>query len=215
MKTMHKTRILLADDHVMFLQGLEKVINETGDLLVVGAVGSGSEVLTTIELEDWDVLVLDIAMPGLGGIDVLKTLKAKKSAMKVLVLSMYPPEQYAIRMLKAGASGYLTKGSPLSELMYAIRQVSRGKKYITPAVASLLSDNLLDDIDHAPHELLSEREYQVICHLAKGKTVSEIADLLSLSSKTISTYRTRILLKMHMKNNAELTHYAVSHGLVS
>ncbi|MES9962260.1 MAG: response regulator transcription factor [Candidatus Sedimenticola sp. 20ELBAFRAG] len=211
---MSDIRILLADDHVMFREGLEKVLNETDGLLVSDAVSDGAEVLKKLVNQDWDVLVLDIAMSGLGGIDVLKSLKARKSSMKVLVLSMYPPEQYAIRVLKAGAAGYLTKGSSISELVSAIRQVAQGKKYINPAVASLLSDNLLGDIEYAPHEILSEREYQVMCHLAKGRTVSDVAELLSLSRNTVSTYRTRILKKMNLKNNAELAHYAVSQGLV-
>lgn len=212
---MNKIRILLADDHVMFREGLEKVLNDTDGLAVTDTAGDGAEALKKLAHGEWDVMVLDIAMPGLGGIDVLKALKDRKNPVRVLVLSMYPPEQYAIRMLKAGAAGYLTKGSSLSELISAIRQVARGKKYISPTVAELLSDNLMGDIDYAPHEILSEREYQVMCHLAKGRTVSEIAKLLSLSSNTISTYRTRILTKMGMKNNAELTHYAVSEGLVS
>ncbi|MEN8179654.1 MAG: response regulator transcription factor [Pseudomonadota bacterium] len=168
---MNKIRILLADDHVMFREVLVRVLNETDGLVVTDTAGNGAETLQKLAHEDWDVLVLDIAMPGLGGIDVLKTLKAKKSTIKVLVLSMYPPEQYAIRVLKAGAAGYLTKGSSLSELISAIRQVAKGKKYINPAVASLLSDSLLGDADQAPHEILSEREYQVMCHLAKGRTV--------------------------------------------
>ena len=208
-------RILLADDHAMFREGLEKVLNETDDLKVTDAVGDGADVLNRLHHPEWDVLVLDIAMEGLGGIDVLKALKARKSTLKVLVLSMYPPEQYALRVLKAGALGYLTKGSSLSELISAIRKVALGKKYISADVASLLSDNLLGDLEHEPHEILSEREYQILCHLAKGRTVTEIAELLSLSSNTISTYRARVLKKMNLKNNAELAHYAVSHGLLT
>ncbi|MET0091890.1 MAG: response regulator transcription factor [Sedimenticola sp.] len=211
---MNRIRILLADDHAMFREGLERVINSTDGMEVTDSVGDGAEVLKKLSSGDWDVLVLDIAMSGLGGIDVLKALKAKKSPQKVLVLSMYPPEQYAIRVLKAGAAGYLTKGSSLSELITAIRQISQGKKYISPEVASLLSDNLLGDIEHAPHEILSEREYQVMCHLAKGRSVSDIAELLSLSSNTVSTYRARVLKKLSLKNNAELAHYAVSNNLV-
>lgn len=211
---MNKVRILLADDHIMFRQGLERVINDTQDLCVSDTVGDGSEVLEKISHKEFDVLVLDIGMPGLSGFDVLKEIKRKKIDLKVLVLSMYPPEQYAIRALKTGAAGYLTKGSILSELISAIRQVASGKKFISEDVASLLSENILHGSNQAPHELLSEREYQVMCHLAKGETVSEIAKLLSLSSNTISTYRSRIIEKMHLRNNAEIAVYAVYHGLI-
>lgn len=215
MKDMNKIRILLADDHIMFREGLERVLNETEDISVIDAVGDGAGVLKKIETEQFDVLVLDIAMPGLGGIDVLRILKKKKTDIKVLVLSMYSPEQYAIRVLKAGAVGYLTKGSHLSELLFAIRSIAKGKKYINDELTNLLSNNILDDVGHAPHDLLSTREYQVLCHLAQARTVSEIGELLSLSSKTISTYRTRILNKLNMKNNSELAHYVFIHGLIS
>jgi DNA-binding NarL/FixJ family response regulator len=213
-RQMNKIRILLADDHVILRKGLKQIMDETDDLLVAGEAGNGVEVLEKIRSSDWDVLVLDIAMPGLGGIDVLKRLHDEKSDLPVLVLSTYPPEQYALRLLKSGAAGYMTKESAPDELVLAIRQVAGGRKYISPSVAELLSDKLLDESTQKPHELLSEREFQVMCQIAKGKTVSEIADVLSLSVKTISTYRSRILTKMHMKNNAELTHYAIKSNLV-
>jgi DNA-binding NarL/FixJ family response regulator len=161
-----------------------------------------------------DVLVLDIAMPGLGGADVLKRLHDEKLPLPVLILSSYPAEQYALRMLKAGASGYMTKESAPDELVQAIRKVATGKKYLSPIVAELLSESVLNTGVNQPHEQLSDREFQVMCQIAKGNTVSQVAELLNLSVKTVSTYRSRILQKMHLKNNSELTHYAFKNGLV-
>jgi len=210
---MGKIRILLADDHVMVRKGLKQILDETHDMHVAGEASNGVEVLDKIHQSDWDVLVLDIAMPGMGGIDVLKRLHDEKSTLPVLILSSYSPEQYALRLMKSGAAGYMTKESAPDELVLAIRRVAQGRKYISPSVAELLSENLSDPAIQSPHELLSDREFQVMCQFAQGKTASEIADILSLSVKTISTYRSRILTKMHMKNNAELTHYAVKNGL--
>jgi DNA-binding NarL/FixJ family response regulator len=207
-------KILIADDHAIVREGLKQILSESPDLVVVAEASSGQEVLEKISKNDLDLVVLDIAMPGRGGLDILKEIKTQKPRLPVLMLSMYPEEQYAIRVLKAGASGYLTKESAPDELVKAIRQISQGKKYISPSLAEKLAIDLELGPDKLPHEILSDREYQVMCMIASGKTLKEIADGLSLSIKTISTYRSRILEKMNMKTNAELTHYAIKSNLV-
>ena len=207
-------KILIADDHAIVREGLKQILSESPDLIVVAEASSGQEVLEKISKSDLDLVVLDIAMPGRGGLDILKEIKTQKPRLPVLMLSMYPEEQYAIRVLKSGASGYLTKESAPSELVMAIRQISQGKKYISPSLAEKLAIDLEINPDKMPHEILSDREYQVMCMIASGKTLKEIADGLSLSIKTISTYRSRILEKMNMKTNAELTHYAIKSNLV-
>ena len=207
-------KILIADDHAIVREGLKQILSESLDLVVVAEASSGQEVLEKISKNDLDLVVLDIAMPGRGGLDILKEIKTQKPRLPVLMLSMYPEEQYAIRVLKSGASGYLTKESAPSELVMAIRQISQGKKYISPSLAEKLAIDLELSPDKLPHEILSDREYQVMCMIASGKTLKEIADGLSLSIKTISTYRSRILEKMNMKTNAELTHYAIKSNLV-
>jgi len=207
-------KILIADDHAIVREGLKQILSESPDLVVAAEACSGQEVLEKISKNDLDLVVLDIAMPGRGGLDILKEIKTQKPRLPVLMLSMYPEEQYAIRVLKAGASGYLTKESAPDELVKAIRQISQGKKYISPSLAEKLAIDLELSPDKLPHEILSDREYQVMCMIASGKTLKEIADGLSLSIKTISTYRSRILEKMNMKTNAELTHYAIKSNLV-
>jgi len=211
---MEKTKIIIADDHSIVRKGLRQIVNETDDLEVMGEAEDGHEALNMIRKGQWDVLLLDISMPGLSGIDVLKRMKSEKISLPVLILSTYPADQYALRLLKSGASGYLTKESAPEELVIAIRKVSQGGKYISPIVAELLSENLMGGIDEAPHNHLSDREYQVLCLIASGKTVTEIADEYSLSVKTISTYRTRILEKMQMGKTSELIHYAIKNKLV-
>jgi DNA-binding NarL/FixJ family response regulator len=207
-------KILIADDHAIVREGLKQILSESPDLVVVAEASSGQEVLEKISKSDLDLVVLDIAMPGRGGLDILKEIKTQRPRLPVLMLSMYPEEQYAIRVLKSGASGYLTKESAPSELVMAIRQISQGKKYISPSLAEKLAIDLEINPDKMPHEILSDREYQVMCMIASGKTLKEIADGLSLSIKTISTYRSRILEKMNMRTNAEVTHYAIKNNLV-
>jgi DNA-binding NarL/FixJ family response regulator len=207
-------KILIADDHAIVREGLKRIIDETSDMVVAGEAADGQEALNLVLKEDLDVVLLDIAMPGRGGMDALKQLKLDKPALPVLVLSMYSEEQYAIRALKAGASGYMTKESAPEELIGAIRQVSNGGKYVSPSLAEKLAFHLAPGGEKPPHEMLSDREYQVMCMIASGKTVKEIAEELSLSVKTISTNRTRLLRKMAMKNNSEITYYAVKEGLV-
>lgn len=211
---MGKIKILIADDHSIVRQGLKQIVHETDDLEVIGEAADGHEALEMLRKGGWDLLLLDISMPGLSGIDVLKRMKDEQIKIPVLILSTYPADQYALRLLKSGASGYLTKESAPEELVIAIRKASQGGKYISPVVAELLSENLLNDNEESPHKRLSDREYQVLCLLASGKTVTEIADEFSLSVKTISTYRTRILEKMQMRKTSELIHYAIKNKLV-
>jgi DNA-binding NarL/FixJ family response regulator len=207
-------KILIADDHAIVREGLKQILSESADLSVVDEASTGQEVLEKISKNDPDLVILDIAMPGRGGLDILKEIKTQKPRLPVLILSMYPEEQYAVRVLKSGAAGYLTKESAPSELVRAIRQISQGKKYISPSLAEKLAVDLEIGPDKPSHETLSDREYQVMCMIASGKTLKEISDGLSLSIKTISTYRSRILEKMNMKTNAELTHYAIKNNLV-
>jgi len=207
-------KILIADDHPVVRKGLKDIIQATSDMTVSGEASKGQEVLENVKRIDFDVVVLDIAMPGRSGLDILKELKSGKPELPVLILSIHPEEQYAVRVLKAGASGYLTKDSAPDELITAIREVSRGKKYISASLAEKLAYDLEIGAEKPLHETLSDREYEVMCRIASGKTVKEIAEQLYLSVKTISTYRARILEKMKMRSSAELTHYAIKHELV-
>jgi DNA-binding NarL/FixJ family response regulator len=207
-------RILIADDHAVVREGLKQIVQETSDMVVNGEAATGQQVLNLIAEDDWDVVLLDINMPGRSGLDILKQLRLEKPGLPVLMLTMYPEEQYAVRALRAGASGYLTKESIPDELISAIRKVSAGRKYISSSLAEKLAYDLDLDKEVPIHESLSDREYEVMCMIAKGDAVKDIADKLCLSIKTISTYRSRILNKMHMKKNAELMHYAIKHKLV-
>jgi len=207
-------KILIADDHAVVREGLKQILSESSEMVVTAEASTGPEVLEEIGKDDFDLVVLDIAMPGRGGLDILKEIKNKKPRLPVLILSMYPEEQYAVRVLKAGASGYMTKESAPHELVKAIQQISKGKKYVSPSLAEKLALDLEITTGRPLHESLSDREYQVMCMIASGKTLKEIAEQLSLSIKTISTYRSRILEKMNMKSNAELTHHAIKNRLV-
>lgn len=207
-------RILIADDHPIVRQGLKQILSEEPDMEVSGEAQNSQEVLELVRKQDWDILVLDITMPGRGGIDVLKEVKQQRPKLPILILSMHPEDQYAVRALKTGAAGYMTKEVVQEELIKAIRKILRGGKYISPNLAEKLALRLAPETEKPLHETLSDREYQVMIMIASGKTVSEIADELALSVKTIGTYRARILEKMKMKTNAELTHYAIKNGLV-
>ena len=209
-----KIRILIADDHPIVRAGFKQVLSETPDLVVADEAGNGQEVLEHLKKKKYDVVLLDISMPGKNGLEILKELKTDYPKLPVLILSIYPEEQYAIRALKAGAAGYLTKESAPHELISAIRKISAGGRYISESLAEKLATYLNVDMTKSPHETLSDREHQVMRLIASGKTVSEIAENLNLSVKTISTYRTHILEKMKMKNNAEITLYAVQNKLV-
>lgn len=209
------TRILIADDHTIVREGLKQILAETSDMVVAGEATNGQEVLDKVLKNNYDVVLLDISMPGRNGLDILKQLKIDNPRVSVLILSMYAEEQYAMRALRAGAAGYMTKESAPDELIQALRKVSQGRKYISPTLAEKLALNLEGgDEQKPPHETLSDREYQVFCMIASGKMIKEIADELALSVKTVSTYRSRILEKMGLKNNAALTHYAIQNKLV-
>lgn len=207
-------KILIADDHAVVRKGLKQILAETTDIVAADEAINGQEVLEKIRKNDYDIVMLDISMPGRNGLDILKQVKIEKPEMSVLILSMHPEEQYAVRALKAGASGYLTKDSAPDELILAIRKISQGRKYITSSLAERLAFYLEVDSEKPLHEALSDREYEVMRMIASGKTVREIAEELFLSIKTISTYRSRILEKMGMKNNTELVHYALKNRLL-
>lgn len=207
-------KILVVDDHTIVRKGLKQILEDTPDMVVVDEASNSQEVVNKVSNKDIDLVLLDISLPGRGGLDVLKQLKAIKPKLPVLILSMHPEEQYAIRSLRAKASGYLTKESAPDELIDAIRKVVKGKKYITSSLAEKLAFELEVETQMPMHETLSDREYQVMCMIASGKRIKEIAETLSLSIKTISTYRSRILKKMKMRNNAQLIHYAIKSGLI-
>ena len=207
-------KILIADDHAIVREGLKQILAETSDMVVGGEATNGQEVLEHVRREDWDLVLLDLAMPGKDGLETLKELKLEKPKLPVLVLSIYPEEQYAVRLLKAGAAGYLTKESAPEELIAAIRKVSQKGKYISSSLAEKLAFYLEAGAEKPLQEMLSDREYKVMLMIASGKTVKEIAYEMFLSIKTVSTYRVRALNKMGMNNNAEFTYYAVKHGLV-
>ena len=208
-------KILIADDHAIVRQGLKQTVADQPDMEVVGEARDAAEALKLVRGSAWDVVVLDITMPGRSGLDLLKELKAERPRLPVLILSMHSEEQFAVRALKAGASGYITKQSAPKELINAIRKVHRGGKYVSPSITETLVFALGADYERAPHEALSDREYQVLCMIARGATLKEIAVELALSEKTISTYRVRVLEKMDMKRNAELIRYALQKELVS
>ncbi|MGH8718661.1 MAG: response regulator [Burkholderiales bacterium] len=207
-------RVLICDDHAIVRTGLKQILDEAPDMSVSGEAATGNEALQKLREVDCDVVLLDIAMPEKNGIDTLKQIKQVKPGLAVLVLSMYPEEQYAISLLRAGAAGYMTKESATDQLLAAIRKVAQGGKYISPTLAEILASELGGDTDKPLHENLSKREFQIFCKLAAGQTVSDIANEVFLSVKTVSTYRSRVLEKMKMKNNAELTYYAVKNGLI-
>jgi two-component system, NarL family, invasion response regulator UvrY len=206
--------ILIADDHVLFREGLKQILSRHKEIRVAEEAGSGGEALLKVMQGKFDLVLLDITMPGRGGLDVLAEIRRERPNLPVLMLSMHPEEQYAVRVLKAGAAGYLTKESAASELIHAIKKVASGGKYISPGVAERLADAIEHDFNGPPHQALSNREFQVMKMLASGKTLKEIAEDLILSEKTITTYRARILEKMHLRNNVDLSHYAMKHGLV-
>lgn len=210
-----KIRLLIGDDHAVVRKGMKQILAETRDIVVADEAGNGREVLEKVRKNDFDMVLLDISMPGRDGLEVLKELKSLRPKLPVLMLSMYPEEQYAVRSLRSGASGYLTKDSAPDELISAIRKVSSGGKYVSASLAEKLAHKLGADVEKPLHEALSDREYQVMCMIASGKTVKEIGEELSLSVKTVSTYRSRILNKMRLKGNAELTRYAIDNKLVT
>jgi len=207
-------RALIADDHAVVRQGLRQILLETTDMVVTGEAANGPEALECARAGGYDVVVLDITMPGRSGFEVLKELRLEDPALPVLVLSMHSEEQFAVRLLKAGASGYLNKESAPEELVKAIRKVVSGGRYVSPRLAEKLAFEIDSGSDKLLHETLSDREFQVMRMMASGQTVKEIAAELALSVKTISTYRARILDKMNLHTNAELIHYAIQNQLI-
>ena len=207
-------KVLIADDHPIVRQGLRQILSGVSDMKVAGEAVNAQETLDQVRAGEWDVLVLDITMPGRSGFDILKELKHEQPSLPVLVLSIHAEEQFAVRVLKAGASGYLTKENAPDELIKAIRKVVSGGKYISRGLAESLAFGLDTDSARPQHEALSDREFQVMRLMTAGKTLAEIAETLSLSAKTVSTYRTRLLEKLNLKTNAEIIRYAIENRLI-
>ena len=207
-------RILIVDDHAIVREGLKQILAEVDDIEVAGEADCSSRALQMTRRESWDMVLMDITMPDRSGIETLELMKKEHPGLQVLMLSMHRETQYAVRALKSGAAGYLNKQSAPAQLVDAIRMVASGKKYISAEVAQELASQISGERDGLPHEGLSNREYQTLCMIASGLPVSAIADKLALSVKTISMYRARLLKKMQLKNNAELTHYAIKNGLL-
>jgi DNA-binding NarL/FixJ family response regulator len=207
-------KVLIADDHPVIREGLKQILKKVDAISFIDEAIDGNETIDKIEKNEFDLIIMDISMPGKTGLDILKTLKDKNEKAHILILSVHPQEQYAIRAFKLGASGYLCKNSVYEELATAIKTILAGGRYISPALAEKIVFNKKDSLNIAPHEKLSEREFQVMCMLAKGKSVKEIAAELFISDKTVSTHRMRLLVKMGMKKNADLTCYAIRNELI-
>jgi two-component system, NarL family, invasion response regulator UvrY len=206
-------RVIIADDHPVVLKGIKEIITEHFDNVTIDISYKGYELLNKITENDYDIVLLDISLPDINGLEVLREIKKKKHKLHVLILSMYPEEQYAVRALKAGANGYLTKKSASDELVLAVKKILSGKRYLSPAFAEKMMLDFESDTEKPPHENLSDRELQVLCMIGKGKAVKEISEELHLSSNTVRTYRTRILEKISVKGTSELIHYAIIHNL--
>ena len=206
--------VLIADDHALIRKGLKQLLDDTDDMRVMGEAENGMQAIRMVEETAYDVVLLDISMPDKHGVEVLKQIKINRPQLPVLMLSMHPEEQYALRSMKAGAAGYLNKQSAPLQLVTAIRQVASGKKYISTELAEQLANGLSQGYQELLHQTLSNREYQTLCLMASGKKLSEMADIMSLSPKTVSVYRSRLLEKMKLKNNAEAIHYAISNHLI-
>jgi two-component system invasion response regulator UvrY len=207
-------RILIADDHAIVRRGLSEILLEEYPSAFVEEVGNADTLLNRALADNWDIVISDLMMPGRSVLEVLQQIKQHAAQLPVLILSIFPEEQYATRVLKAGASGYINKDADPTELVKAVQRILQGRKYITPNIAEMLASDLTLSTDKAPHELLSDREFHVMKLLAEGKTISDIAEMLSLSPTTISTYRGRIMEKMKMRANAELARYALENRLI-
>lgn len=207
-------RVLITDDHAIVRHGLKKILSDTDDMSVTGEADTGAQAIKSIREIPCDVVLLDISLPDRNGIEVLKQIKKERPKLPVLMLSMHTEREFAVRALKAGASGYLTKQSAPMQLVAAIRHVFSGKKYITPSLAEEVADMLSGDLEQPAHKVLSDREYQTLCLIASGKTLSGIASELLLSPKTVSVYRSRVLEKLKLRNNSEITRYAIKNQLV-
>jgi len=207
-------RVAIIDDHAVVRAGLRQYFSEQVDLQVVGEASNGREALNLLRQLEVDVALMDLSMPDQGGVDALVAIKARLPDLPVLILSGFPEEHYALTLLRQGANGYLNKECDPEEIIQAIRTVYRGRRYITPAVAEMLADGLSGDVDRPLHEQLSEREFQVFLRLAKGETIGVMAESMSLSVKTVSTYRSRVMEKMGLSSNSDLTYYALKNGLI-
>jgi DNA-binding NarL/FixJ family response regulator len=207
-------RILIADDHPLILKGLKILIDEESDMKIVDIATDGSEALKKLRTNKYDIAVMDISMPKKTGVEILEELKYEKIKTPILILSVYPEEQYAMRLIKTGASGYLTKDTAPEELVTAIRKIVSGGKYISKNLTSKMIEEITEPTHKKPHELLSNREFRVMCLIATGKSLKEIGDELNINIKTVSTYRTRLLEKMKMETNAQLTRYAMENKLI-
>ena len=208
------TRIVVADDHAIVREGLKQLLSAAGDLEVVGEAADGHEVIKVVREKDFDVLLLDMSMPGKSGIELIRQVKGEKPKLRILVLTMHEEHQYAIRAIRAGASGYLTKESASRQLLEALRKVASGGAFISSEVAEQLALGAMPDATRAPHESLSDREFQIFRLIAAGKSISDIGEMLNLSVKTVSTHKANILQKMNMAGTAELIRYAINHRLV-
>ncbi len=207
-------RVLIADDHPVVREGLKQIISKAPDIIIGGEALNGQEVLDKVNSEKWDAVILDLNMPGKDGFDVLREIRREKQKLPILILSIFSEAQMGVRVLRAGASGFLNKESAPKELIHAIRKIHTGGKYISQKLAEKLAYEIEINTDEEPHKRLSNREFQVLCLIASGKTINEIADQFSLSDKTIRTYRERLLEKMNLKNDVELTHYAIQNKLI-
>ncbi len=207
-------KLIIADDHPLVREGLKKILKEESSIQVIAEAQNALELMELLQKEHVDLVILDISMPGITGLEVLKDLKQRYPKLPILILSMHPEDRFAVRALRGGAAGYVTKESAPDELVNAIRRIYSGKKYISASVGEQLATIVDDHSDKLPHELLSDREYQVLYMIASGRKVSQIAEELSLSVHTINTYRSRIMEKLNLESNVQLTHYAIKHKLV-
>ena len=208
-------RILIVDDHAIVRKGLKHLLLEEYPSSTIEELGDGQSLITKVINEKWDIVICDLDMPGRGGLDALRQIKEISPQLPVLIVSIYPEDQYAVRVLKAGAAGYLNKEAATEELEKAVRQILQGRKYVSSSITAKITDELgRNSEDKAPHELLTDREFEVFKLIASGRSVSEIAEKMSLSSTTISTHRARLMAKMHIKTNAELTRYALDNRLI-
>ena len=207
-------KILIADDHAIVREGLKQIVAEETDMKVTGEAANANELFELLDGDSWEIVVLDINMPGKSGLEALKEMKTKNIKVPVLILSMFSEDQYGLRAIKAGAAGYLKKVSAPTELVLAIRKIVGGGKYISPTLAEKLADNFDANNKKVPHQNLSDREYQIMCFISLGKSAEEIAEELAISIHTVYSYRNRILEKMHLKSNVELTQYAIQNKLI-
>ncbi len=206
-------RVIIADDHPIVLKGLKEILSEGLDDVLLDGTTTGYELINKVQNNQYDLVLLDISLPDINGMEVLKEIKKKKPKLPVLIVSMYPEEQYALRAMKAGAQGYLTKRSASDELVLAVRKILSGKRYVSPAFAEKMLYDFESNVEKLPHERLSDRELQVLCMIGGGKAVNQIAGELHVSANTVRTYRTRILEKIGVKGTSELIHYAITHRL--